>query len=146
VILLADGLPADSNDNIREYLLELDDLGKPRMVDLSVIKSGVMNSAVVLLVKLIVMRKGTVPDIPDMGIDIKGRYRFAFDSELIMLQDDIEQQVATYIPELLPVDVKCTMSQTEHGCVNIRIAVNKNIFEIVYDKDSSKIKYLNDEE
>jgi hypothetical protein len=146
VILLADGLPADSNDNIREYLLELDDLGKPRVVDLSVIKSGVMNSAVVLLVKLIVMRKGTIPDIPDMGIDIKGRYRFAFDSELIMLQDDIEQQVATYIPELLPVDVKCTMSQTEHGCVNIRIAVNKNIFEIVYDKDSSKIKYLNDEE
>ena len=139
------GLPVDSKDNIREYLLELDDLGKPRMVDLSQIKPGVMNSAVILLVKLIIMRKGSIPDIPDMGVDIKGRYRFTFDNEIHMLQMDIEQQVATYIPELLPVKVDCFMSQTESHCLIIRIAVRGNIFELSYDKDSSQIKYLSEE-
>lgn len=139
------GLPADSKDNIREYLLDIDDLGKPKMVDLSVIKSGVMNSAIILLIKLIVMRKGCIPDIPDLGVDIKGRYRFAFDNEVSMLQMDIEQQIATYIPELLPVNVDCYMSQTESHCLIIRIATKGNIFELTYDTKSSKLKYLSEE-
>lgn len=138
-------LPVDSKDNIREYLLELDDLGKPKMVDLSVIKHGVMNSAIIILAKLIVMRKGCIPDIPDMGVDIKGRYRFAFDNEINMLQMDIEEQVATYVPELLPVQVKCYMSPTETNCLIIRIAVRGNIFELAYNKESSQLTYLSEE-
>lgn len=136
-------MAVNESTNVREYLLSIDDLGKPKVVDMSVIKNGIMNSAIILLAKLITMKKGTNPDIPDMGVDIKGRYRFSFDSEMTMLQDDIEQQVATYLPEFLPVNVVCSANGENPEEIIIRITVNGILYELIYNSRSSVLSYMN---
>ena len=138
-------MAVDESSNIRDYLLSLDDLGKPKVVDMSIIKSGVMNSAVILLARLITMRKGNLPDFPDMGVDIKGRYRFSFDSEITMLQTDIETQVATYIPEFLPINVACSADGDHPEKIIIRITINGTLYELVYNSSSSVLEYINEE-
>ena len=125
--------------NIREDLLALDDIGQPKVVDMRIIKNGVMNSAVILISKLICMQKGSRPDQPDMGVDIRRRYRFGFESELGMLQTDIEEQIATYLPEFLPVDVKVGI-QTGDGEKNkiiISITINGVMYQLSYDPVNS---------
>jgi hypothetical protein len=135
-------MAVNEDNNVKEYLLSLDDLGQPDVVDMSVIKSGVMNSAAILLIKLIIMRKGTIPDIPDLGIDIKGRYRFSFDSELTMLENDIEDQIALYIPEFLPVSVSCSVLSDSPSDIIIAISINGTIYQLVYNTANSTLEYL----
>ena len=89
------------DDNPRDHLLALNDLGLPKVIDMSRIESGVMNTAITCIARLIVMRKGTDMDRPDMGIDIVGRYRFAETSEMTTLQLELEEQIAMYLPDLL---------------------------------------------
>ena len=86
-------MPTKTNEeyNFYDYPLGTDDLGLPKVRDMSKIETGVMNSAILCIIRLILIEKGTYPDHPDMGVGIRSRYRFAFESELTSLQDDITQ-------------------------------------------------------
>ena len=134
-------------DNIHDYLLDLNDLGLPKVVDMSRIESGIFNPAILTIIRLIVMRKGTDPDRPDMGIDIVGRYRFGFSSELYKLQTEIEEQIGTYLPEFLPVSVEVSFikQETKNAAitkVQISITIQKVMYQLLYDKDSSQLDFL----
>ena len=78
-------ITADSTANIRDYLLDLDDIGKPKVVDMTDIRRGKLNSAATMIIRLLLLKKGTYPDFPNLGIDIRGRYRFMFSEELSTL-------------------------------------------------------------
>lgn len=130
----------DQSSNIREYLLGLDDLQQPKMIDMSIIKSGEWNSAVLLIARLILLKKGTYPDHPDLGIDIRARYRFAFDSELIKLQEEIQIQINRYLPEFYHAQVRVLFQKYNNKyCVIIAIAINQIIYNIIYDIDKQNI-------
>ena len=132
-------MPSSNDTNIREDLLALDDIGQPKIVDMKIIKNGVMNSAVILISKLICMQKGSRPDQPDMGADIRRRYRFGFESELGMLQTDIEEQISTYLPEFLPVDVKVGIrtNDGEKNKIIIAITIDGIMYQLSYDPVNS---------
>lgn len=125
--------------NVKEYLLALDDIGQPKVVDMKTIKNGVMNSAALLISKLICMQKGSRPDQPDMGVDIRRRYRFGYESELGMLQTDIENQISTYLPEFLPVDVKVGIrtNDGEKNKIIISITIDGVMYQLSYDPVNS---------
>ena len=99
----------NSNANIRDYLLDVNDLNQPKVLDLSEIETGKLNSAALLIVRLLLLKKGTYPDYPDLGIDIRGRYRFAVEEEVITLRQELEEQMTLYLPELLPVEVEVSL-------------------------------------
>ena len=59
-----------TNANIRDYLLDVNDLNQPKVLDLSEIETGKMNSAELLIVRLLLRKKGTYPDYPDLDTDL----------------------------------------------------------------------------
>ena len=44
-----------SNGNVRDYLISINELNRPTVVDMTIIKPGVMNSAVTMIAGLILM-------------------------------------------------------------------------------------------
>lgn len=140
-------MPSEENTdlNVREHLLSLDDIGQPKIVDMRTIKTGVLNSAVVLISKLICMQKGNRPDQPNMGVDIRRRYRFGYESELTMLQNDIEEQIATYLPEFLPVDVQVGIrtNDGEKNIIIISITIRNVMYQLSYDPTNSVFEIFN---
>lgn len=138
-------LNLNDSDNIKDYLLDLDDLGKPKVVDMSRIESGVFNPAILTIIRLIIMRKGTDPDRPDMGIDIVGRYRFSFESELEMLEQEIKDQIETYLPEFTPVNVQVAfvreqLADKDITKIQISIIIQGTMYQLLYDKNSSELE------
>ena len=136
-------ITADSTANIRDYLLDLDDIGKPKVVDMTDIRRGKLNSAATMIIRLLLLKKGTYPDFPNLGIDIRGRYRFMFSEELSTLESELTDQIETYLPELLPITVSAEMitipSTTANGILFNIISneidfvslynINKNTFD-----------------
>lgn len=138
-------MPMTFNDiaNVRDYLLGINDINRPKVVDMKDIKPGKWNSAVTMITRLIMMRKGTIPDIPDLGVDITGRYRFTFEEELDELSNDIANQINTYLPEFSPVNVRCEMIQDgEKHKVLIHLIINEIEYLIMYDITDNTLEGL----
>ena len=134
-------------DNPRDHLLALDDIGQPKVLDMTRIEPGVMNTAITCIARLIVMRKGTDMDRPDMGIDIVGRYRFSETSEVLTLQREIESQIATYLPEFLPVEVTAKSIMEENANqyikkIRIDINIDSTMYQLLYNSEESKLEVL----
>jgi len=122
--------------NIKDYELGLDDLGQPNVIDMSIIRPGKMNSAVLLIARLLYLKKGTYADQPEMGIDIINRYRFSFEEELTSLSRELQNQITQYLPEFTPVTVKCDFIQSDDsGKSNITISISANgvTYTMIYD-------------
>ena len=137
----------DVNDkgNIKEYLLGLDDLQRPKMIDMSIIAPGIYNSTVILIARLILLKKGTYPDHPDLGIDIRARYKFAFESELLTLQEEIQFQIDKYLPELNYSQVRVSFEKYNNKfCVIISIQIDQVIYNLFYDISSQTLLGLED--
>ena len=148
-------ITVDSTANIRDYLLDLDDIGKPKVVDMTDIRRGKLNSAATMIIRLLLLKKGTYPDFPNLGIDIRGRYRFMFSEELSTLESELTDQIETYLPELLPITVSAEMitipSTTANGILFNIISneidfvllynINKNTFDGIRASQSIKEVY-----
>lgn len=135
----------EDDNNPRDYLLSLNDLGLPKVLNMSRIEPGIMNTAIITIIRLILLRKGTDPDRPDMGIDIVGRYRFAFESELTILDREIEEQITTYLPEFLPVTVSTNVVQETNVAmpyhkIQINITVDGTMYQILFNKDTEELE------
>lgn len=135
----------NSKYNVRDYLLSIDDLNRPRVVDMMDIKINKMNSAAVMIARLLLMRKAIYPDQPDIGIDIRGRYRFAFTDELRELEKDLQDQITTYLPEFLPVEVSCVYQRINKvNCVVIYIAIQHIAYQLVYNTEDMTLEGFED--
>ena len=129
--------------NIRDYLLGLDDLNKPKVIDMSIIAPKTWNSAILMITRLIMMKKGTYPDHPDLGIDIKGRYSFSFEDDLYTLQEEIDEQANRYLPEFSPYQIQCmyqTINQVNY--VVISIIINNVAYTLLYNIDAHTLEGL----
>lgn len=134
----------NESENVRDYLLDVNDINRPKVVDMQNIKPNKLNSAVTMIARLIMMKKGTIPDIPDLGIDIVGRYRFSYESELSALATDIQDQVLLYLPEFTPINVRCGMNATDskQKRVDIHIIINESEYLLIYNTESNSIEGL----
>ena len=144
-------MPTDDNtnlysgDNVRDYLLGLDDLQQPRVIDMSIIKPNEWNSAILMIARLILIIPGTYADHPEMGIDIKGRYRFAFEEELHQLSQELDDQIHRYLPDynLVSVTAYSQVKELVHYIV-IDIQIDQITYRILYNVDENKLVGLED--
>ena len=135
----------DESANLRDYMLGLDDIQQPRIVDMSIIKPGEWNAAILFIMRLILMVPGTQEDRPEMGIDIRGRYHFAYEEELMTLNQELMNQIGMYCPELLPVKVNCFMERRDDGnYLAISIVVDEIDYRIMYNVEEKTIVGLED--
>lgn len=134
-----------SGENIRDHLLGLDDLQQPRMIDMSIIKPNEWNSAILMIARLILIVPGTYADHPELGIDIKGRYRFSFEEELYQLSQELDDQIHTYLPDFNLVSVIAYHEERQlvHYIV-IDIQIDQITYRILYNVDENKLVGLED--
>jgi hypothetical protein len=135
----------ENPNNVRDYLLGLDDLHQPKVVDMSIIKPNEWNSAILMIARLILLIPGTYEDQPELGIDIRGRYRFAFEDELYQLNQDIENQVTRYLPEFELVSVNTYYKSKElKGFIVIDITLNQVTYRLLYNVNENLLVGLED--
>lgn len=131
--------------NVKDYLLSIDDLNRPRVLDMMNVTNGKINSAIIMIARLLLLKKATYADQPDLGIDIRGRYRFTFADELNELQYDIEQQISTYLPEFLPINVNCKYERINNiNCVVIYMIIQQMVCQLVYNTEDLTLEGFED--
>lgn len=80
-----------SNSGIlKEYTLSVNEFNQPS-------EAKGKRAIGVLLIRLLLMDKGTDPMRPDMGVGIVSRYRYMFDEDCNTLISDIREQLQTYL-------------------------------------------------
>ena len=120
-------------DDITEYSLNLDSFLNPT------IYKG--RSAVeILICRLILLEPGTIETHPNMGVGISSKYRNMASSDLTELDNDIKDQITTYMPFIYGVEVKTAV--LKKGILRIAIKANDELFALTFDsnKDNSALK------
>jgi hypothetical protein len=98
-----------------------------------------------MIARLILLIPGTFEDHPELGIDIRGRYRFAFEDELYQLNQDIENQVTRYLPEFELVSVNTYYKSKElKGFIVIDITLNQVTYRLLYNVNENLLVGLED--
>lgn len=89
----------DSSNKFNEYLLSINEFMQPK-----VLKKD--QAAYTDIIRLFLLEPGTNQTHPEMGIGIRSRYRFSDTSEVFKLQQEVKDQIQTYLPNLLTMDVQ----------------------------------------
>lgn len=98
-------------------------------------------AAVVCIIRLIMMDPGTDPLHPDMGVGLFTKYKYGFTDEIkSKLQNEINEQIQTYIPKLVGVSVDI---EARIASLYITIRFNSNIVTVVADTANNTIKLEN---
>lgn len=84
---------------MKDSVIGIDNFNRPR-----IIKD--VEAYYTMLVRLILLNPGTIKTHPTMGVGLIRNWRFCDEAELPQLEKVIYDQISTYIPELLVVDVK----------------------------------------
>ena len=75
---------------LKEYAMSVNDFKQPA-------EAKGKKAIGVLIVRLLLMEKGTDPMRPDMGVGIDSRYRYMFEDNCSELEQDIRNQLQTYL-------------------------------------------------
>ena len=109
---------------MQAHLLSMDSFGMPKV-------AGQIESMYTYIVYLILLEKGKFQTHPDMGVDIRRKYRFNNDTNLLQtIQKDISNQISTYLPELGVIEVAVNMKNQILGII---INTEAGAYAITYD-------------
>ena len=84
-------LDTNKPNSVIEYFLGTNEFNRPTVYT-------DVDATYTLLIRLILLDPGTYPTHPKMGVGLVSRYRYAKESDLSQLGIDIEEQIATYLP------------------------------------------------
>lgn len=116
-------LETNKTNSVVEYFLGTNEFNRPSVwTD--------VDATYVLLIRLILLEPGTYPNHPRMGVGLVSRYRYAKADELNNLKNDIQNQIATYLPQFSSIDVELTLTNTKD--LYIQIIINGIAYELVY--------------
>ena len=116
-------LDTNKPNSVVEYFLGTNEFNRPSVwTD--------VDATYVLLIRLILLEPGTYPNHPRMGVGLVSRYRYAKADELNNLKNDIQNQIATYLPQFSSIDVELTLTNTKD--LYIQIIINGIAYELVY--------------
>ena len=89
----------ETSNEFREYLLSINEFMQPKILKKD-------QAAYTDIIRLFLLDPGTNQTHPDMGIGIRSRYRFSDASEVSKLQQEAKDQMKTYLPNLLTMDIQ----------------------------------------
>lgn len=94
------------------------------------------------ILELILMRPGTYPTRPYMGIGIIERYRYKFIEDITELQTETNEQIKTYLPEFGNVSVDYDTIEANNKVIFIYINIDKQVFSLSLDTDKKTLSWL----
>lgn len=96
---------------MKEHVLSLNDFNMPKVFNEN-------DSNYVLIIRLFLLEPGKFQSHPEMGIGIRSRYRYNNDeSFLVSLQNDINNQINKYLPELTATDITVNVRNQVLGII-----------------------------
>ena len=121
---------AQNSNEFREYLLSINEFMQPK-----VLKKD--QAAYTDILRLFLLEPGTNQTHPQMGIGIRSRYRFSDTSEISKLEQDVKDQMKTYLPNLLTMDIHI---ETYGTTLAIFITSNNDeVYGIAYNTETGSI-------
>jgi len=118
-----------------EHILDIDEFTKPKVYNGP-------KAVVQKIINLILLKPGTYPTRPYMGVGLIEKYRYSFTDEKETLQADINNQIQTYLPEFSNVRVELDTSNELEKELIINIVVDKSVYTITLDSDRKTLKWL----
>lgn len=106
------------------HVLSLNEFNRPKVFNAS-------DSAYVHIIQLILLEPGKYQSHPKMGVGIRSRYRYNnHDNFIVDLKADIKNQIESYLPELVNVNVTLTHN---NGVLGIVIDTSTGTYVVAYD-------------
>ena len=97
----------------KEYVMSINDFKEPK-----VLKGK--EAIATLLVRLILLDPGTIPDKPLMGVGLKN-FRYSDQSGVDELKKRIRSQISTYLPRYQGADVTVKLNKNKTLSIGIQI-------------------------
>lgn len=124
---------AQNSDILKEYVMSINEFVQPK-----VLKGE--SAAYIDIIRLFLLEPGTNQTHPEMGIGIRSRYRFSDTSEISTLREEVKEQIETFLPHLVTMDIQI---ETFGTTLAIFItADDESIYGIKYDTGSGDIGIL----
>lgn len=112
-----------------EHLLSVNEYQEPK-----VLKNH--EAAYTLIVRLILLDPGKDRDRPDMGVGLVSKYRYSFTDNLEELRMRIRDQIVTYLPDFLSVEVNLKASGNS---LAIQIKTDNITYGMKFNSDSGDL-------
>lgn len=93
------------------------------------------------IIELIMMSPGTYPTRPYMGIGLVSNYRYTFFDNIGTLENLIQEQINTYLPELAGASVSIG-SDEDNKRLLIYITINDLTYGLSLDMSTKKLSFI----
>lgn len=122
------------NPSVTEHALSVNDFGQPLVL-------SNQDAIAVKLIELLLLKPGTYPTRPNMGVGLVENYRYSFFDQMDTLQSEIEDQIRTYLPEFQTTDVTLSGNELTKELL-ITITVEGLTYALVLDGEHRTLSYL----
>lgn len=93
------------------------------------------------LYEIIMMKPGTYPTRPYMGVGLIKNYRYDFLENLSLLESTIQEQLDTYLPELTGAEVSLDKDE-ENKSLIINISLNDMTYALSLDMETKTLSFI----
>ncbi len=125
-------------DQYKEHLLGINEFNKPKVVNGPI-------AVCYKIIELILMRPGTYPTRPYMGIGLVENFRYTFTDKIDELQALTEEQIRIYLPEFDSVKVTYDTVLERDKILIIHIFVDDAVYTVTLDTDRKTLTWLIDQ-
>ena len=125
-------------EQYKEHLLSINEFNKPKVV----------NGPIAIcykIIELILMRPGTYPTRPYMGIGLVENYRYTFMDRIDELQALTDEQIRIYLPEFSSVKVNYDTVLENDKILIIHIFVDDTVYSVTLDTDRKTLTWILDQ-
>lgn len=123
------------NNRYSEYNLSLNEFNRPQ------VDTGV-KAVIDKIIMLIMMKPGTYPTRPNMGVGLVENYRYTFMDDLGRLKDEVNTQKNIYLPEFRSVDVEFDTVDELQKNLYIYITIRKRMYVLLLDTETKTLSWL----
>lgn len=110
----------------KEYVLSLNDFKEPKVLEG---KAAIAT----ILVRLILLNPGTIPDHPLMGVGLVEKYRYSFPDNVLELKKEIKRQIQLYLPRYQGAEVDVLLNKDNTLTIGIQID------DVLYQLETSEL-------
>lgn len=110
----------------KEYVLSINDIKQPKVLEGK-------EAIATLLVRLILLEPGTIPDKPLMGVGLKN-FRYSDKEGVSQLRKRIISQITTYLPRYQGADI--TVKLNRNKTLTIGIAIDGVLYKYETEEQS----------
>jgi hypothetical protein len=121
-----------NTENLVEYALDIDEFNHPKVYKGS-------DAVVSKLIELALLKPGTYPTRPNMGLGLIERYRYTSDLDLEKLKTEYQEQIQTYLPDLASAEVDIIEKER---VIKFYIAINQITYTLILDTATKTLSSL----